>query len=157
MKKNEKENSNYEYEKEKYKSLIEQRNTIKQATLETSKLLDKSILTLSSSFLALTITFVNKLYGYINFTILFAILLCFLFSVISTIISLYTSQVAGMMQIKIIDEKYCQDYKDNDDDKCNICNIITGILNALSISLFILGVVLIVILIYLGKGENCYV
>ena len=144
----------YEYQKEKYRAFVEQSNIVEQANLESSKLLDKSLLTLSSSFLAITVTLITKMYGYINLNILYFIIGLFIISILCTLISLYTSSKAGFRKLMILRDNYINNIHTNCVEGSIQYNKMTKVLNIIAITSFIVGIILIGLLIYLAQGGS---
>jgi len=129
---------------EEYQIYLEERKQLIAAERETAQQFDKAILTLAAGALALSITFINQIAPNpkphsVYFLIGAWILFCF--SLLSTLISFLTSQVACRKQRDILDDKLSS--KEN--NKSNKAALWTNRLNYFSIVFFILGVVSLIV------------
>lgn len=129
---------------EEYQIYLEERKQLIAAERETAQQFDKAILTLAAGALALSITFINQIAPNpkphsVYFLIGAWILFCS--SLLSTLISFLTSQVACRKQRDILDDKLSS--KEN--NKSNKAVSWTNRLNYFSIGFFILGVVLLIV------------
>lgn len=129
---------------EEYQIYLEERKQLIAAERETVQQFDKAILTLAAGALALSITFINQIapnpkpYS-VYFLIGAWILFCS--SILSTLISFLTSQVACRKQRDILDDKLSS--KENNES--NKAASWTNRLNYFSIAFFILGVVSLIV------------
>jgi magnesium-transporting ATPase (P-type) len=126
---------------EEYKVYLEERKQLIEAERETAQQFDKAILTLAAGALALSITFINQIAPNpkphsIYFLVGAWILFCA--SLLSTLISFLTSQVACRKQRDILDNKISS-------KKNNKAASWTNGLNYCSIVFFILGVVSLIV------------
>jgi hypothetical protein len=129
---------------EEYKVYLEERKQLIEAERETAQQFDKAILTLAAGALALSITFINQIapnpkphsiYYLVGAWILFCA------SLLSTLISFLTSQVACRKQRDILD----MEISGRDNNKNNKAASWTNKLNYCSIACFILGVIFLII------------
>ena len=141
---------------DKYQVYLEERKQSIDAERETAQQFDKAILTLAAGALALSITFINQIAPHpksqsIYFLIAAWVLFCL--SLLSTLISFLTSQVACRRQREILDQDIL-DKKRRPQMHKNSAAILTDILNYLSIAFFIFGIIFLVIFsaINLPKG-----
>lgn len=129
---------------EKYQIYLEERKQLIAAERETAQQFDKAILTLAAGALALSITFINQIAPNpkphsVYFLIGAWILFCS--SILSTLISFLTSQVACRKQRDILDDKLSS----RENNKSNKAASWTNRLNYFSIAFFILGVVSLIV------------
>lgn len=129
---------------EEYQIYLEERKQLVAAERDTAQQFDKAILTLAAGALALSITFINQIAPNpkphsVYFLIGAWILFCS--SLLSTLISFLTSQVACRKQRDILDDKLSS--KEN--NKSNKAASWTNRLNYFSIAFFILGVVSLIV------------
>jgi preprotein translocase subunit SecE len=129
---------------EQYQVYLEERKQLIAAERDTAQQFDKAILLLAAGALALSITFINQIAPNpkpvsIYFLIVAWVLFCT--SLLSTLISFLTSQVACRKQRDILDDKIA----DKSNNKDNRATSWTNRLNYFSITFFILGVVSLII------------
>lgn len=129
---------------EEYQVYLEERKQLIAAERDTAQQFDKAILTLAAGALALSLTFITKIApqpkSYSKWFLIGAWIL-FCLSLLSTLISFLTSQVACREQRNILDE----DILGKNTDKKNKYALWTNKLNWLSIISFILGVIFLLI------------
>lgn len=130
---------------EEYQIYLDERKILVQAKKESSHFLDKAILTLSSGFLGLSITFINNIVpspsegSIIYLVISWA---TFLLSIIFTLTSFITSQKACDIQINIIENQLANPENAHLNNKYTIA---TDVINYISISFFIIGIIFLII------------
>lgn len=129
---------------DEYQVYLEERKQSIDAERETAQQFDKAILTLAAGALALSITFINQIAPHPKsqskwFLIMAWTLFCL--SLLSTLISFLTSQVACRRQREILD----QDILAKNDVNKNGAAIWTNRLNYLSIAFFIFGIIFLII------------
>jgi len=134
----------------KYKVYLEERKSLVGAVLEGSRLFDRAILTLASGAFGLSLTFIRQIVPNIESGTVF-MLICawvgFCISLLSTLISFLTSQLACLRQIEILEAEYFNNHSSHD-KKANLKNkasVCTLRLNILSIFAFIIGVIFLAI------------
>ena len=126
----------------KYQEYIKERQLLFNAKLKGSQSLDKALLTLSAGALALSLTFINQIAPHPQpATLKFIIVAwsCFGLSILSTLLSFWTSQKACDKQIKILEATFL-----GQGDRKKLANkysCATAILNLFSVLLFIGGIV----------------
>lgn len=130
----------------KYKTYLDERASLTAAKKESSQYFDKSILTLASGALGLSIAFITKIAptpkeSTLGFLYCSWIILCA--SLLSTLVSFLTSQHACQKQIAILENSYFGTQKKTDDR--NPLGRVTVFLNWSSIILFILGIVFLIV------------
>ena len=117
---------------------LEERKTLVNFQYETSRSLDKAILTLSSGAFGVSFAFIKQIVPQIkkdSLSILEYSWLLFGLSIILTLISFLTSQWACSTSINILEKGH---------DRKNIPGIITQIINVFSMVIFIIGVFLLI-------------
>lgn len=128
----------------KYKVYLEERSSLIDAKREGSLLFDKAILTLAAGAFGLSLTFIRQVAPNIIPETIF-LLICawtmFCISLLSTLISFLTSQVACSKQIEILETEDLDNQSNQDKKSYNKLSICTWRLNILSISTFIIGVI----------------
>ena len=125
----------------KYKTYIDERASLNTAEKESSQFFDKSVLTLAAGALGLSLTFIDKIAKTpkeSTFPFLYLAWIFFCASLLSTLISLLTSQHACRKQREILEKDYFEEQSVN---TCNLQAKVTSFLNWVSIILFILGIV----------------
>lgn len=130
----------------KYKTYLDERKSLMDAKKESSQYFDKSILTLASGALGLSLAFITRIAptpkeSTIAFLCWSWIFLCA--SMLSTLISFLTSQHACQKQIEILESSYFETQGKTQDR--NLLGTITVILNWSSIVLFILGIAFLIV------------
>ena len=134
----------------KYKVYLEERKSLIDAELEGSRLFDKAILTLAAGAFGLSLTFIRQIVPNIKSGTVFMLIYAwvgFCISLLFTLISFLTSQLACSKQIKILEVEYLNNQSDHD-KKANLKNmasVCTRWLNILSIFAFIIGVIFLAI------------
>ena len=129
-----------------YKVYLEERKSLVEAEFEGSRLFDKAILALASGAFGLSLTFIRQIVPNIKSGTIF-MLICawigFCISLLSTLISFLTSQLACSKQRKILETEYFKNHSSHDKkatlkNKASVC---TYWLNILSIIAFMFGVI----------------
>lgn len=134
----------------KYKVYLEERKSLIDAELEGSRLFDKAILTLAAGAFGLSLTFIRQIVPDIKSGTVFMLIYAwvgFCISLLFTLISFLTSQLACSKQREILEAEYFNNHSSHD-KKANLKNkasVCTWWLNILSISTFIIGVILLAI------------
>ncbi|MDA8215610.1 MAG: hypothetical protein M0Z64_10105 [Nitrospiraceae bacterium] len=133
-----------ENKKEEYQIYLDERKQLIEAERNTAQQFDKAILTLAAGALALSITFINQIAPNpkphsVYFLIGAWILFCS--SLLSTLISFLTSQVACRKQRDILDDKI----SNKENNTKNKAALWTDRLNYFSIVSFIIGVIALII------------
>jgi len=131
-------------EKTDYQTYLEERKILIDSERETAQQFDKAILTLAAGALALSITFINQIAPEPKpNSVIFLITAWSLFalSILSTLISFLSSQVACRQMREFLDKQITEkgDYSEP------AAKIWTNRLNYLSIGSFVIGVVFLVI------------
>lgn len=131
--------------KQKYDIYFDERRALTNAINNTDQQFDKAILTLSAGALALSLTFVEKIsptpFPYTKWLLILSWCI-FTISMVTTLISFITSKLACERQIEIIEDIY----KNKPDiDINNKYTLITKYLNYASLTLFMIGVILLVL------------
>ena len=133
-----------------YEVYIEERKLLVDAKREGSRLFDRAILTLAAGAFGLSLTFIRQIVPNIKSGTMF-MLICawvgFCVSLLSTLISFLTSQLACSKQIEILEAEYFNNHSSHD-KKANLKNKAsdwTRRLNILSIFTFIIGVIFLAI------------
>jgi hypothetical protein len=133
-----------------YKVYLEERKSLVDAKREGSRLFDRAILTLAAGAFGLSLTFIRQIVPNIKSGTMF-MLICawvgFCISLLSTLISFLTSQLACSRQIEILEAEYFNNHSSHD-KKANLKNMAstyTWGLNILSIFAFIIGVIFLAI------------
>ena len=121
-----------------YEVYLSERKSLVKAVRDTAQQFDKAILTLSAGAFAISITFINKIA--LNpepwtIKVLVASWLSLIVSMVSTLVSFVTSQKACYRQIEIMEDKTGK----SDENKPRVW---TDRLNILSITTFIIGIVM---------------
>jgi hypothetical protein len=130
--------------KEYSERLLEERKSLVSALLDQSSSYDKWVLTLASGALAISLTFIEKIVPHpqtqtINYLI--GAWSTFGLSILMTLLSFLFSQKACLKNIEIIENRL----KTNNYPASNKFTIVTGILNWLSMALFLTGVALLIV------------
>jgi magnesium-transporting ATPase (P-type) len=124
---------------EKRKTYLEERKLLVDAERESARSFDKSMLTLSSGALALSITFIRQIAPAPRFeTYLYLAWSGFILALLCTLVSFLSSQTALRKQRDILDLNY-QDSRSASEQK-NLMSAVTNYLNWFSILSFIIGV-----------------
>jgi hypothetical protein len=123
----------------KYKTYLEERNLLVSAEIEGSRLFDKAILTLAAGSFGLSIAFIKQIFtsSISNYWILALAWICFGMSILSTLISLLTSQHGCSKQRDILEMAF---FDNHEEIIINKPAIWTKRLNWFSIVSFIIGV-----------------
>ncbi len=136
-----KKNEEEKKEEVKYEIYIKERESLVSARLQVATSLDKYVLTLSGAALGLSITFISNIVGESgpkSLELLKYGWLCFIISILSTLISLLASQKAYDKQIEILEKVYievfCYEPK-------NRYSITTTLLNIFSVVSFVVGAI----------------
>lgn len=135
----------------KYKTYLEERKSLTDAKLAGSLLLDKAILALAGGAFGLSLTFIRPILPDIRpgtLAMLMYAWIGFGVSLLSTLISVLTSQSACARQVEILEAELLDD--NHGDKKCDLINRPanwTGWLNKLSIGTFIIGAALLAIFV----------
>ena len=131
---------------------LDERRLLLEAELAMSQTLDKALLTLSSGALGLSITlaryFVPEQEPQLSKALLWAWSL-FGGAVVCTIISLFTSQTALRRHRDILDTEYSNS-DSSDSTMRNYWALCTSLCNLVALVLFILGVIILAYLAWLG-------
>lgn len=133
----------------KYRTYLEERKSLTDAKLAGSMLFDKAILALAGGAFGLSLTFIRQITPPVKpwtLTVLICAWVGFCVSLLSTLISVLTSQSACARQVEILEAELRDDRGGH--KKCNLENKLaswTGRLNKLSIGTFIIGTVLLAI------------
>jgi hypothetical protein len=130
-------------EETKYQTYINERNSLIAAEKESSQYFDKAILTLAAGALGLSLTFIDRIAPSPKGCTLYLLgvaWILFCASMLSTLISFLTSQLACRKQREILQDEF---YSKTEPTK-NTASKITNILNWIAIILFILGVAFLV-------------
>ena len=134
----------------KYKVYLEERKSLVDAKREGSQLFDRAILTLAAGAFGLSLTFIRQIVPNIKSGTMF-MLICawvgFCISLLSTLISFLTSQLACSKQIEILEAEYFNNHNSHD-KKANLKNMASAYtwgLNIFSIFAFIIGVIFLAI------------
>ena len=130
---------------EEYKVYTEERKLLITAERETAQQFDKAILTLAAGALALSLTFIKQIApNPIPNSIFYLIVawISFCLSMLSTLVSFLTSQIACRKQRDIIDEEISGK---NSSNKNNKAASWTNRLNYFSIGSFIIGVISLIV------------
>ena len=134
----------------KYKVYLEERKSLIDAKREGSRLFDRAILTLAAGAFGLSLTFIRQIVPNIKSGTMF-MLICawvgFCISLLSTLISFLTSQLACSKQREILEAEYFDNHSGYDKKAIfkNKTAIWTKRLNILSIFTFIIGVIFLAI------------
>jgi hypothetical protein len=129
----------------KHNTYLEERTSLMDAKKESSQYFDKSILTLASGALGLSLTFITKIAPTpkeSTVAFLYWAWIFFCASMLSTLVSFLTSQHACQKQIAILESSYFGIQGKTQDR--NLLGTITVILNWSSVVLFILGIIFLV-------------
>ncbi|MGB7581754.1 MAG: hypothetical protein WBL85_04825 [Sedimentisphaerales bacterium] len=131
----------------KYKVYLEERKFLVDAEREQSQSFDKAILTLAGGAFGISLTFIKDIVSNhepVQLPWLILAWICFIVSMLSTLISFLTSQKACATQREILEALYCdeQDKKSNHE---NTAAERTSWLNWFSISTFIMGTIFLAI------------
>lgn len=124
-----------------YKIYFEERKSLVEAKREQSQLFDKAILTLAGGALGLSLTFIKEIISSHKPVQIYWLILawiCFIVSMLSTLISFLTSQCACSTQIEILEESYFNDTNKKSENN-KIAAKWTNCLNWISILTFIMG------------------
>lgn len=128
----------------KHEDYLQERKLLLNAKFQGSLLFDKAILTLAAGALGLSLTFIRQISPVITegtvWMIIFA-WICFIVSLLSTLISILTSRSACVTQIEILE---IEDEEKQDMQK-NTFTAVTQFLNIVSIIFFIAGVILLTV------------
>ncbi len=129
-----------------YQVYLSETESLVDAEKASAQQFDKAILTLAAGALAISLTFINQIAPNPKswtLYILFSAWLTFCFSILSTLISLLTSQLACSRQREILENEFFET-KQQQDAQNNPAKS-TQILNWISIVSFIIGVLLLAI------------
>lgn len=129
-----------------YKVYLEERKLLIDAEKESTRSLDKAILTLSAGALGLSLTFIRQIVPIIKEGTFFLLILAwglFCVSILSTLFSFLTSQQAFARQREILDTTYpewkkCKPIPSDQKNRPAKC---TNVLNIAGIVSFMFGVV----------------
>src|ERR1051325_2843837 len=102
-------NLEYDYRKQRYETYIQDRDALRNDSLEVSGRYDKAVLALAGGALALSVTFLEKIAPHPvpwTFILLALAWLCLIASVLLELYALSTSQTVTNEQIAIADEEY---------------------------------------------------
>jgi len=127
-------------EEKKYDIYFAERNALIDAEREGARLFDKAILTLAAGSFGLSLALIKQIVPDIkNGSTIWLILGWggFCLSLLSTLISFLTSQAACRKQREILEQSYLKD----GNEEPNRAGRITQLLNILSITFFVLGIV----------------
>lgn len=131
-----------------YKTYLFERKLLVDAFLGSSKSFDKAVLTLSAGAFGLSLAFIRQIApDPKKITIFFLLIpawICFCSSIISTLISFFTSQSGYYKEIEELTKRFSGN-QSSQEKKANIkikSFIWTKFLNRLSLGAFILGVLL---------------
>ena len=129
---------------DEYKVYLDERKQLIDSERKTAQQFDKGILTLAAGALALSITFINQIAPLpkadsMHWLIIAWSSLCL--SLLSTLISFLTSQVACRKQRDILDAKIAR----KEESENNKAASWTNRLNYFSIAFFILGIIFIIV------------
>ncbi|MBA7490739.1 hypothetical protein ES702_01282 [subsurface metagenome] len=133
---------NKKYEDIKYEVYINERKSLVDIMLKESLAFDKAILTLSSSALGLSLTFIRQIIPNIKNGTIYLLekaWISFGISILITLISFLTCISACKKGIKILEDEYINENKNRKCKNINYMTIITTSLNILSILSFIIG------------------
>lgn len=138
-----------------YDTYLKERESLVDSEREGAKSFDKFVLTLSAGAIALSLTFINQIASEIfPWTIWFLVTAwgSLVLSMLSTMLSLLTSQASCRKQRDILDDLYKN--KHNNVEQGNILSIWTNRLNITSMIFFILGVIFLLTfsIINISKG-----
>ncbi len=126
----------------RYDTYLKERETLIDSEREGAKSFDKFILTLSAGAIGLSLTFITKIASNILPWSIWLLIIAWgtlVLSMLSTMVSLLTSQASCRKQRDILDELYKK--QNNDVGQDNTLSILTNRLNIASMVFFILGVV----------------
>jgi FtsH-binding integral membrane protein len=132
---------------QRYRIYLDERKSLNDAIKETQRQFDKAILTLAAGALALSLTFITNVVTFPKaetLCLLSSSWIAFVISIISTLISFFSSQKACTKQIEIMENEFLEERQETNDKKRqkNPYNLYTTLLNITSITFFILGVIL---------------
>jgi hypothetical protein len=134
---------------QKYQVYLDERKSLNDAIKETSHQFDKAILTLAAGALALSLTFIKDIAPNPKTNTLILLFFAwgaFIISILSTLISFFTSQKACQRQIAILEREFLEEHAQEQLSKMeNPYTIYTIRLNIVSITFFIFGVLLLII------------
>lgn len=136
-----------EERKHNYQVYLDERKSLSDAIKETSQQFDKAILTLAAGALALSLTYTRDIVQTLKpwtLGMLYSSWIAFTSSILSTLISFFASQKTCYRQIEIMQEEFIEE-KPTETDKENPYKKWTVRLNIISISLFVLGVIFLII------------
>ena len=125
-----------------YDTYLKERETLIDSEREGAKSFDRFILTLSAGAIGLSLTFITKIaHEILPWTIWLLIVAwgTLVLSMLSTMLSLLTSQASCRKQRDILDELYKK--QSNDVEQDNAFSILTNRLNIASMVFFIIGVI----------------
>lgn len=128
-----------------YQTYLAERKILIDAERDTAHQFDKAILTLAAGALALSITFINQIAPQPKPNSIYFLITAWSFfglSILSTLISFLTSQIACRQMREVLDQ---QQVTKNKDYKEPSAKTWTNVLNYFSIGSFILGVIFLVI------------
>lgn len=142
----------------KYQVYLEERKMLVDIEKDSSRLLDRAILTLASGAFGLSLALAKFISPNNNFLAINKLLISWIFfclSILSTLVSFLTSQIACKRQREILEKVFLED--DNFDDEeianSNIYAHFTKWLNGISILTFILGVIFLIFFTFVNiKG-----
>ena len=135
-----KKNNREEYLEERKQLITSERDTVQQ--------FDKAILTLAAGALAFSITFINQIAPQPKPYSIYWLIIAWSFfclSLLSTLISFLTSQAACKKQRDILDDEISKNSKKSNNTEENNAALWTDKLNKVSITFFILGVILLIV------------
>jgi len=131
----------------KYKVYLEERKFLVDAEREQSQSFDKAILTLAGGAFGISLTFIKEIVSShkpVQLHWLILAWICFIVSMLSTLISFLASQRACSTQRDILESSYF-DKQDKKSDCENKAAKWTNLLNVLSILTFIMGAIFLAI------------
>jgi len=141
-------NASSKHEEQKYQVYLEERKSLIEQKIEGATSFDKSILTLSSGALGLSLLFIEKIAPEIKPGTTCLLVLAWVFfglSILSTLISFLTSQSACDKQVEILEALFCEDAGDKSKCGQNKYAYVTQLLNYGSIAIFIIGVIFLIV------------
>ena len=136
-------------ETKKYEAYIRERNSLINAELDQARQFDKYVLTLAGGSFGLSLLFIRQVVPYPEagtICFLVAAWIAFGVSILSTLVSFLLSQAACSKQREILDRWYKKkDVELSEEDMGNRFATWTKGLNCASMSLFIMGVIFLII------------
>lgn len=135
-------------DKTKYEVYLEERKSLISAELEQARHFDKYILTLAAGTFGLSLLFIRQIVPQPEtgtVWLLVAAWVAFALSILLTLVSFLLSQLAYRKQREILEKSYEEDNEQGAEVSTNKFATCTQFLNWTSMSLFIIGVVFLVI------------